>query len=130
MSDQVMPSPLRVVAVSWGLVELLGFLFTTGSALLTVFIAYSILPPVALLLCGLIPARCYQSRWAKLGLVFVLLAAAIRRVDSIWRELMDTPPYFLAAGLQLATLIILLALATHILKGIRTAPVTARRDDV
>jgi hypothetical protein len=111
--------PLRIVAVSWGLIELTGFLFTTGEKLSATHAAYAVLPPLALITCGLIPATWVSNRPVKLALLFLLFGAVARRVYTVAQELSDTPPYFLAAALQAVTLVLLVVFIARALRKVR-----------
>lgn len=115
-----MPVPLRVLALSWGLIEIFAFLFTTGSAHTLSFALYAFLPPAVLILTAVLPQKVMMSAPINLALTILIAAALVRRVHSIGHELLTTPPYLLAAGLHAVSLVILALLIVHMAKIMRT----------
>ena len=73
-------------------------------------------PAVALVLSGLVPDAWLKERGVKLVLVALLAAAAVRRLHSISQELVDTPPYLLAVGLQAVSLVIMALVAFYLFR--------------
>jgi hypothetical protein len=115
----LIPLPLRVLSLSWGMVELLALLFTTGAAIAPAFAMYIALPPIALIIAGIIPAKWTASIWVRFALALLLVAAIVRRAHSIGNELLDNPPYLLAAGLQAISLVILAWIMFRVVRMLR-----------
>lgn len=112
-----MPLALRLAALAWGVVEFFGYAYSTANLDAPLFAAYGVTPAVALVLSGFVSNAWLKERGVKLVLVALLLAAAIRRLHSISQELLDTPPYLLAVGVQAVSLVIMVLVALHLLRA-------------
>ena len=66
---------------------------------------------------ALVPSAGLKERGVKLVLVALLAAALVRRLHSIFQELVDTPPYLLAVGLQAVSLLIMALVAVYLFRS-------------
>lgn len=111
VSNTMMSIPLRVAAVMWGTIELMGFLWIYVPSLSTWSALYWAAPAFGLIIGATIPNRALGIAAVRYGVGAILGVGIARRVHSMFDELAQTvPPDVGAACLQLISVLLLIGL--------------------